>query len=142
MTGNSPQPDGSELWLAMPASTRARAEAQDAPLASVITAVADRAHALGLTAADLAGVLGISESEWLVLLHRWPHGAASEWLDTSLRLLCELLGSVLRFADKTDGACWLRTHHPAMGDSPLGRLISSPLALPWLSAILLEERGR
>lgn len=142
MTGSNPRHVGMEPWLAMPASTRARAEARDAPFACVVTAVADRADALGLSAGELGGILGISEGEWLVLLHRWPHVAASEWLDTSLRLLCELLGSVLTFAEKTDGAWWLRAHHPAMGDSPLGRLIRSPMALPWLSAILLEERGR
>ncbi len=131
-----------EPWLASPVAGKASGEARDAPLANVVAAVSDRGTALGLTTAEVAGILGITGGEWLAHLRRCPDVASQDWLDTSLRLLCELLGSVRAFADDADGARWLRTHHPAMGDCPLGRLIRSPSALPWLSSVLFEERGR
>lgn len=131
-----------EPWLTLPVSGKANGEARDAPLACVISTVADRGDALGLTAAELAGILGIAEGDWLSIMRRWSDVTVEEWLDTSVRLLCELLGCVLAFADPVDGARWLRVPHPAMGDSPLGRLIRSPSALPWMSAVLFEEQGR
>lgn len=142
MTDSSLGSGGVEPWLEVPVTSRARAEARDVPLACVVRAVDDQGTALGITAGELAGILGITQFEWQAFLRRWPDITADEWLDSSLRLLCELFGSVLTFADEADGARWLRTHHPAMSDSPLRRLIRSPSALPWMSAALLAERGR
>jgi hypothetical protein len=142
VTGNSFGSGGVEPWLEVPVTSRAQAEARDAPIACVVRTINDQATALGVTAVELAGILGITQLEWHAFLRRWPDVAVDGWLDSSLRLLCELFGSVLTFADEADGARWLRTHHPAMGDSPLGRLIRSPSALPWMSAALLAERGR
>lgn len=141
MTKSGSRSESLEPWLTLRVSGKANGEARDAPLAYVISTVADRGDALGLTAAELAGILGIAEGDWLSIMRRWPDVTVEEWLDTPVRLLCELLGCVLAFADPMDGARWLRAPHPAMGDSPLGRLIRSPSALPWLSAVLFEEQG-
>ena len=117
-----------------------RGEAQDIPLACLIQVVDDLAQTLSLSRTELAGILGVAEGEWSMFVRCRREIGADERLETSLRLLCELLGSVLSFAEASDGGRWLRKHHPAMGDSPLGRLIRSPDALPWLSSILFEER--
>lgn len=132
--------DGSEPWLAWPVDVEPSGEGRDTPFACVVMAVVDCGNALDLAPADLAGILGITKGQWLTLLQSLPDVAVDTRLEASLRLMCELFGSVLKFAGSVDGACWMRKQHPAMGDSPLGRLIRSPSALPWLSSVLFEER--
>ena len=112
-----------------------------APFSDVILAVAERGCALELTDMELAGILGLAERQWTTFLRRWPHVGADVRLEHSIRLLCELLGAVLAFAGPVAGARWMREHHQAMGDSPLGRLIRSPTALPWLRDLLVGEGG-
>ncbi len=108
----------------------------------LIASLSERADALGLSGGEVAGILGIADADWRMFLRHWPDVGVEGRLDRSMRLLCELLGSVLAFGGRVDGAHWMREHHPAMGDSPLGRLIRSPSALAWLSAVLFDERGR
>lgn len=133
---------GRQPWLIAPVTAWPRGEAREAAFPCVIATLTRLGLALDLSASELAGILGISQGEWLAL-SRHPFDVGCEpRLDLSLRLLCELLGSVLLFAGEMDGARWLRTDHPVMEDSPLGRLIRSPDALPWLSDVLFAERGR
>lgn len=109
------------------------------PLSDVTLAVIERGCALGLTDMEMAGILGLVERDWTTFLRRWPHVGADARLEGSIRVLCDLLGAVLAFAGPDEGACWMRSYHPAMGDSPLGRLIRSPPALRWLRDALVAE---
>lgn len=108
----------------------------------VLAALVERAAALGLRDLEVAGIVGISETEWRELAHGASASEVRARLDRPARLLCELLGSVLAFAGgPAEGGRWLRRPHAAMGDSPLGRLIRSPGALAWLSGVLFDERA-
>ncbi len=137
--GGSDAPSDGSRWSAPWADGHPAGAVSPAPFADVIVTVAERGCALALTDMELAGVLGLSERDWTSFLRRWPHVGADARLERSVRNLCDLLGAVLAFAGPTAGACWMRAHHPAMGDSPLGRLIRSPAALSWLRDVLVAE---
>ena len=106
----------------------------------MVTVLNDHAASLGIRAFEIAGVLGVSEADWSAMSRRACCAFVDPRLGRSLRLLCELLGLVLMFSGGSEaGAQWMRTFHPAMGDTPMGRLIRSPDALGWLVATLRTE---